>query len=101
MVAFTRILLAVLLVAAAGGSRADEAPFGLTWGPLSDVPRPSIVDRAGNITALYYRDGRSPASGTDTLQVILEVCRDEGLQQVLWSSRTLSRPELAVRYQRI
>ena len=88
--------LATALLSAASSSA--EAPFGLTWGPVTDVPRPSQVDREANITALVYFAGRPPASGRDTWQVVLEVCREEGLQQVIWFSRVLDEPQLASAY---
>jgi hypothetical protein len=31
--------------------------------------------------------GQPPASGSDTQQIVLEVCQEEGLQQVIWLSR--------------
>jgi hypothetical protein len=77
---------------------ADKAPFGLSWGPVTSVPRPSMADREGNVTALFYFDGQAPASGPDTQQVVLEVCRDEGLQQVIWVSQPFPEAELAAKY---
>jgi hypothetical protein len=35
------------------------------------------------------------ASGPDTQQVVLEICRDEGLQQVIWVSRDFPEAELS------
>lgn len=84
-----------------GGPRTEEAPFGLSWGPLTNVPKPSMVDREGNITALIYLHDHPPAGGSDTDRVILEVCKDEGLQQVIWLSRPLSEGELPTRYRAI
>ncbi|MEE7494763.1 threonyl-trna synthetase [Methylobacterium oryzae] len=68
-------------IAAAGPG---EAPFGLAWGPVDEVPRPLRVDREANLTALYYPRGQGPATGPATAEVVLVVCRDEGLQQVVW-----------------
>ncbi|MGT2488232.1 threonyl-trna synthetase [Methylobacterium oryzae CBMB20] len=34
-----------------------EAPFGLAWGPIVEVPRPVSVDREANLTALHYLQG--------------------------------------------
>ncbi len=69
------------------------------WGPVDTVPKPSMVDREANITALTYFHDRPLAAGIDTDEVILEVCRDEGLQQVIWLSRPLSEAELPSRYE--
>jgi hypothetical protein len=67
----------------------DEAPFGLSWGPVDRIAPPSMVDREANLTGLFYFHDRPLASGTDTAQVILVVCRDQGLQQVIWVGRPL------------
>ncbi len=94
--------VAVLLwIGCLQGTTAQEAPFGLEWGPVTTVPRPSKVDREANITALVYFQGRAPASGPDTEEVVLEVCQDEGLQQVVWLSRPLSEADLPSRYEAI
>ena len=79
-------------------AKPGEAPFGLSWGPLTEVPKPSMVDREGNITALIYFHDRPPSTGRDTDRVVLEVCKDEGLQQVIWLSRPFSDVELPARY---
>ena len=60
-----------------------------------------MADREANITALFYYHGRPPASGPNTQQVILEVCRDEGLQQVIWVSQPSPEAELTARYEPI
>lgn len=80
---------------------AQEAPLGLAWGPVSEVPKPSMVDREANVTALIYLHDLPIAAGADTDRVILEVCKDEGLQQVIWLSRPLSDAELPGRYDAI
>jgi hypothetical protein len=82
-------LSALLWLGCLHGAHAQEAPFGLSWGPVDTVPKPSMVDREANITALTYFHDRPLAAGIDTDEVILEVCRDEGLQQVIWLSRAL------------
>ena len=53
------------LQAAAGGAELPsvEAPYGLAWGPVTEVPRPTLVDREANITALIYFQGQAPALG--------------------------------------
>ena len=94
-------LSALLWLGCLHGAYAQEAPFGLSWGPVDTVPKPSMVDREANITALTYFHDRPLAAGIDTDEVILEVCRDEGLQQVIWLSRPLSEAELPSRYEAI
>jgi hypothetical protein len=92
------LALSLGLVASA---EAQEAPFGLRWGPVDTVPKPSMVDREANITALIYLRGRAPATGPDTDEIVLEVCRDEGLQQVIWLSRPLAEAEMPSRHEAI
>ncbi len=72
-----------------------EAPFGLAWGPVADVPRPLKADREANLTALYYPRGWRPAVGSATAEVVLVVCREEGLQEVVWVGLPLAGEELA------
>jgi hypothetical protein len=36
--------------------------------------------------------------GADTQRIVLEVCREEGLQKVIWLSRPLSEAEFPARY---
>lgn len=92
-----KVLALVLWIGWASAASAEEAPFGLRWGPVDTVPKPSMVDREANITALVYFRGRAPATGPDTDEVVLEVCWDEGLQQVIWVSRPLAETELPSR----
>ena len=96
-----RVFGPLLLSACATAAASQEAPFGLTWGPVTDVPRPSMIDREANVTALTYLRDKPLASGADTDRVILEVCRDEGLQQVIWLSRPLPDAEFFARYNAI
>ncbi|AWB26127.1 threonyl-trna synthetase (plasmid) [Methylobacterium currus] len=95
-----RLLLptALLWAGAVSGAPAGDAPFGLAWGPLTSVPRPSMADREGNVTALFYVHGQPPASGSDTQQIVLEVCQEEGLQQVIWLSRPFAEAEIPSAY---
>lgn len=67
-----------------------EAPLGLAWGLVATVPRPWKLDREANLTGLYYPSGWGPATGSGTAEVVLVVCRDEGLQQVVWVGVPLS-----------
>lgn len=88
-------VLAVSYGAAAAGGGPGDAPFGLAWGPVGEVPRPLKVDREANLTALYYQRGQGPATGPATAEVVLVVCRDEGLQQVIWVGVPLDGEALA------
>ena len=78
-------------------SAADEAqgaPFGLSWGSVGNVPQPSLAVREGNLTRLIYlRDRLPPDQLRDAAEIVLEVCRDQGLQQIIWISRVLSPSE--------
>jgi hypothetical protein len=60
----TTALLQVLLtgVLASGVADAAEpaAPFGFSWGPAHNVPRPSHAARDENITQLIYDHDRLP-----------------------------------------
>ena len=78
--------------ALAAESTAGEAPFGLAWGAVDRVDAPSMVDREANLTGLYYFHDRPLASGPDTVEVVLVVCREQGLQQVVWVGRPLDGP---------
>ena len=91
--AVTPVVLA--LAPPAPAAEAPEAPFGLAWGPVATVPRPFKVDREANLTGLYYPAGWGPATGPETAEVVLVVCRDEGLQQMVWVGVPLSGEELA------
>ncbi|KQP04919.1 threonyl-trna synthetase [Methylobacterium sp. Leaf456] len=81
------------LLAWSGAAMADpsvgEGPFGLAWGPVDRIDKPSMVDREANLTGLYYLHDRPLASGPDTAEVVLVICRNEGLQQVVWVGRPL------------
>ncbi|WP_331327131.1 threonyl-trna synthetase [Methylobacterium fujisawaense] len=65
------------------GVEGGDAPFGLPGGPVDAVPRPLKVDREANLTALHHPHGWPPALGAGTAEVVLVVCRDEGLRQVV------------------
>lgn len=77
---------------------AQDAPFGLAWGPVVEVPRPSLALRDHNITVLVYLPDRVPAGVVDTEEIVLEVCAPEGLQRVVWVSRLLPAAEAEARY---
>jgi hypothetical protein len=64
------------------------APFGFSWGPVDKVPTPSLATRHDNVTLLIYRRDRLPSDelrGTE--EIVLQVCKNEGLQQVIWISK--------------
>ena len=89
-----RPMLALAMLAWTGAAMAaeptaGEAPFGLAWGAVDRVDAPSMVDREANLTGLYYFHDRPLASGPDTVEVVLVVCREQGLQQVVWVGRPL------------
>lgn len=77
---------------------AQEAPFGLAWGPVEKVPRPSLAQRESNIIALIYLHDRVPVELRDTEEVVLEVCASEGLQRIVWVSRDLAKEEAQAKY---
>lgn len=92
--------LALAMLAWAGSALAaeptsGEAPFGLVWGALERVDTPSMVDREANLTGLYYFHDRPLASGPGTVEVVLVVCREQGLQQVVWVGRPLDEAAYA------
>lgn len=71
----------------------QEAPFGLSWGPVDVVPRPSLARREENVTLLMYQNERLPSHLRDTEEIVLEICKTEGLQQIVWISRSLTELE--------
>ena len=77
---------------------AQDAPFGLSWGPVDRIPEPWRVHREGNITSLFYEHNQPIAAGADTEQVIIDVCKVEGLQQVTWVSRRLTSEEARIKF---
>ena len=54
------------------------------------MPKPSEVLREKNITALVYKSDMMPNHMREAEEIILKVCDQEGLQQVIWMSRLLS-----------
>ena len=88
------VLLAGGLLTVSAGAFDQSAPFGLSWGPVVKVPRPSLATREDNLTLLVYRGDRVPNEVPDTEEVVLGVCKNEGLQQVVWISRFFSGAEL-------
>jgi hypothetical protein len=91
------MLLALLiggsLLNLSAGAFGQSAPFGLAWGPVDNVPRPSLASREDNVTLLMYRGDRIPREARNTEEIILEVCKNEGLQQIVWISRFFSDSE--------
>jgi hypothetical protein len=94
----TALLLTALMSGSllnfSAGAVDQSAPFGFSWGPVDKVPRPSLATRDENITRLtYFRDRLPPNELRDTEEIVLEVCKNEGLQQIVWISRPLSASE--------
>ena len=97
------LLLAALTATAVTGSAGafGEAPYGLSWGPLTSIPKPSLANREDNVTLLMYRNDRLPSGAVDTEELVLEVCEKEGLQQIVWISRLFSDAEFDDKLQAI
>ena len=95
---FAALLLTTCASLGAGSALAQDAPFGLVWGPVAEVPRPSVAFRDHNITVLVYLPDRAPAGIADTGEIVLKVCAPEGLQRVIWVSRRLPAAEAEARY---
>ena len=90
VVRWISVLTAVLLMQAARAAD-QSAPFGFSWGPVDSVPTPSLASREDNVTLLMYRRDRLPSDELrDTKEIVLEICKKEGLQQIVWISRLLS-----------
>ena len=90
------VLLAVggSLLNFSAGAFDQSAPFGFSWGPLDKIPTPSLATRHANITLLIYRRDRLPSDqlpGTE--EIVLQVCKKEGLQEIIWISKFLSDSE--------
>src|SRR5690349_19163070 len=49
------VLAACTLLSFAAGAFDPSAPFGLSWGPVDKVPRPSRETRENNVALLMYR----------------------------------------------
>jgi hypothetical protein len=72
----------------------ESAPFGFSWGPVDKIPTPSLATRHDNITLLIYRRDRLPSDALPrTEEIVLQVCKHEGLQQIIWISKLLSTSE--------
>ena len=101
------LTLSVTLFASAGAVFAatgfdGSAPFGLAWGPLGKIPKPSLALEDVNVTVLLYRRERLPSEEIpDTEVILLDVCKKEGLQQISWASRSLSTDEAVSKFIRI
>ena len=73
----------------------QSAPFGFSWGtPIDKIPTPSLATRHDNITLLIYRRDRLPSDQFRYAEeIVLQVCKEEGLQQIVWISKLLSDSE--------
>ena len=70
-------LIAGNLLSLSADAADDPAPFGFSWGPVGNVPVPSIARREDNVTQLiYYRDRLPSDELPDTDEIVLEVCKD-------------------------
>jgi hypothetical protein len=86
-------LIGAGLLSCSAGAFDESAPFGFSWGPVGKVPAPSLVTRHDNITLLIYRNDRLPSGVAGTEEIVLQICKNEGLQQVIWISKFLSDSE--------
>jgi hypothetical protein len=87
------VFIGASLLNLSAGAFAQSAPFGLSWGPVENVPRPSLATREDNVTLLMYRGDRIPTEARDAEEIVLEICKNEGLQQIVWISRFFSDAE--------
>jgi hypothetical protein len=88
------LLLAASLLSASAYALDDSAPFGFSWGPIDKIPTPSLATRHDNVTLLIYRHDRLPSDELrDTEEIVLQICKSEGLQQIIWISKLLSTSE--------
>ena len=46
-----------------------------------------VGNEGGNITLLVYRGERIPREARDAEEIVLGVCKNEGVQQIVWISR--------------
>jgi hypothetical protein len=93
-VLLTILMSGSLLLTSSVGAVDQSAPFGFSWGPVDNIPRPSLTTREGNVTQLiYFRDRFPPGELRDTEEIVLDVCKNEGLQQIVWISQFLSASE--------
>jgi hypothetical protein len=96
------LLVGGILLNFSPNAHGQTAPFGFSWGPVDKVSRPSDALREGNVTRLVYRHERLPPNELrDTEEIILEVCKIEGLQQIIWVSRVLSVIEMQAKFEEI
>ena len=87
-------LIGVSLLSFSANAFDESAPFGLSWGPVDKIPTPSLVTRHGNITLVIYRHDRLPPDQLPrTEEIVLQVCKNEGLQQIIWISKFLPDSE--------
>lgn len=84
----------LIFVALSGKAWSQNAPFGFSWGPADAIPKPKIAEREANLTTLFYDRDQAFAGGIDTDRILVEICKTEGLQQVIWIGRRLPVGEL-------
>src|SRR5271169_5443344 len=102
MFAIMRALIGASLLICSNNAFGQSAPFVFSWGPVDKVPTPSLATRHANITLLIYRRDRLPSDELrDTEEIVLQVCKKEGLQQIIWISKLLSASEEHVKLESI
>ena len=94
-------LISASLLSLSANASDDSAPFGFSWGPVDRVPTPSLATRHDNITLLIYRDDRLPPDVPGTQEIVLQICKNEGLQQIIWISKFLSDSEESTMFKNI
>jgi len=96
------LLLVASLLSFSAYALDDAAPFGFSWGPVDKIPTPSHATRHSNITLLIYRNDRLPSDEIrDTEEIVLQICKTEGLQQIIWISKLLSTSEENIKLEAI
>jgi hypothetical protein len=79
-------LLGIIVLNCSAVAFDQSAPFGFSWGPVDKIPTPSLATSHDNITLLIYRHDRLPLNELPrTEEIVLQICKDEGLQQVIWN----------------
>jgi hypothetical protein len=89
----TIVLIGAGLLSFSASAFDESAPFGFSWGPLDKVPAPSLATRHDNITLLYRHDRLPSDELPRTEEIVLQVCKNEGLQQIIGISKLLSNSE--------
>ena len=67
------MITACALLSFVAGAFGQSAPFGLSWGPVYKIPRPSRETREDNVALLMYRGDRLPTDLPDTEEIVPEI----------------------------